>query len=106
MLRMVYPQAYHITFSVYLARPPGSPKPHVDRDHNEYGRPLAPTNEGREEWARENASDSSVQLTIEQRKLVEQAIGDLAERYEWIIYAMAAMRDHVHIVIGAPRDGE
>src|SRR5436853_3244785 len=33
---MLYPQAYHITFGVYLARPPGSPKPHVDHDHNEY----------------------------------------------------------------------
>ncbi|HSV15731.1 MAG TPA: transposase [Tepidisphaeraceae bacterium] len=103
---MVYPQAYHITFSVYLARPPGSPKPHVDRDHNDYGKPLAPTNEGREQWPRENASESPIELTIEQRRLVEEAIRDLAARYRWLIHAIAVMRDHVHVVISAARDGE
>jgi REP element-mobilizing transposase RayT len=103
---MVFPQAYHITFGVYLARPPGSQKPHVDHDHNEYGEPLAPTNQGREDWAREHATDEPVELTIEQRIVVEEAIRDLAKRYGWIIHAIAVQRDHVHVVISAARKGD
>jgi REP element-mobilizing transposase RayT len=103
---MVFPQAYHITFAVYLSRPPGSPKPHVDRDHNEYGAPLAPTDPEKEQSARDRAREDPVELTIEQRRLVERAIRDLADRYGWTIHAIAVMRDHVHVVITAPREGE
>jgi REP element-mobilizing transposase RayT len=103
---MIFPQAYHITFGVYMARPPGSSKPHVDRDHNTYGGPLAPTDPEREKQAREDAKESPVKLTLEQRKCVEAAIVDLAKRYSWIIYAISANWNHVHIVIAAPREGD
>ncbi len=103
---MLFPPAYHITFGVYLGRPPGSDKPHVDKDHNQYGKPLAPTNPDREKWARENAREEPVKLTLEQRKCVEAAIIDVAARYGWIIYAICANFDHVHVVIGAPRPGD
>ncbi len=103
---MVFPQAYHITFGTYLGRPPGSPKPHVDRDHNQYGEPLAPTDPAKEQWARENAREDPVKLTIEQRRVVEAAIRDVAQRYGWTIHAIAVQSDHTHVVIGAPREGE
>ena len=103
---MVFPPAYHITFGVYLGRLPGSSKPHVDKDHNQYGEPLAPINPEREKWATENAREQPVKLTLEQRKCVEAAIVDLAVRYGWIIYAICANFDHVHVVIGAPRPGD
>ncbi len=102
---MVFPQAYHITFGVYLARLPGSSRPHVDRDHNTYGGPLAPTDPDREKWARENAKESQVELTLEQRKCVEAEIQNLADRYQWTVHTMAANRDHVHVVTGTPREG-
>jgi REP element-mobilizing transposase RayT len=88
-----------------MARPPGSRKPHVDRDHNQYGAPLAPADPQKERLARHRAREEPVQLTIEQRRLVERAIRDLAERYDWNIRAIAPMRDHVHVVISAPREG-
>jgi REP element-mobilizing transposase RayT len=103
---MVYPQAYHITFGVYLARPPGSAKPHVDRDHNEYQGPLAPTDSEREAGSRENAGDTEVSLNLEQRKVVEAAIREVAKRYGWIIHAIAIQNDHAHVVISAPRAGD
>lgn len=102
---VIYPQAYHITFGVYMSRPPGSSKPHVDRDHNTYGEPLAPADPELEAWAREHAKFEPVELTLEQRKLIEEAIRDLAQRYDWTIHAMAPQKDHVHAVISAARDG-
>jgi REP element-mobilizing transposase RayT len=89
-----------------MARPPGTNKPHVDRDHNQYRAPLAPTNPLLEQWSRERAKGDPIVLNLEQRKLVEAAIRDLANRYRWLVHAIAPMRDHVHVVIGAPREGE
>jgi len=88
-----------------MARPPVGNKPHVDRDHNQYRTPLAPTEPLLENWVRQHARQDTVVLTIEQRKLVEEAIGDLAQRYRWSIHAIAPMRDHVHVVVGAAREG-
>ena len=45
-------------------------------------------------------------MTVEQRKLTTAAIRDLADRYQWTLHAIAAMSDHVHVVIGAAREGE
>jgi hypothetical protein len=101
---VVYPQGFHITFGVYMARPPGSAKPHVDRDRNEYGDPLAPTNPARERWAREHAAFEPVRLDLEQRRLAEQAITELAGRCGWRIHAVAVQADHAHVVVSAARD--
>ena len=102
---MVFPQGYHVTFGTYGARLHGSSKPHVDRDHNEYGQPLAPTDPAREEKARDRMKFDPVSLTLEQRTLVESAITDLCSRYDWPLHAMAAQSDHVHVVLSAPREG-
>lgn len=45
-------------------------------------------------------------LTVAQRTLVEEAIHELAKRYEWPIHAIAAQSDHVHVVLTACREGE
>ena len=101
-----YPQAYHITFGTFLARPPGSERPHVDRHHNGYRQSLAPADPAREQRSREIAAGKAIRLTVEQRKTTEEAIRDLAGRDGWRIYAIAPMTDHVHVVLGAPRAGE
>lgn len=103
---MLFPQGYHITFGAYGDRLPGTPKPHVDLDHNKYGEPLAPKNPVREHDCRERMSWDPVSLTLEQRKLVESAISDLCARYSWPIHAMAAQSDHVHVVLTANREGK
>ena len=101
---MQYPHAFHVTFGTYMSRPPGSARPHIDKDHNQYGEPFAPTDPEKERWARENAREEPVSLRLEQRKRAEEAIADLAKRYVWIIYAICANFDHVHLVIFAERE--
>jgi len=78
----------------------------VDRDHNQYGEPFAPTDPEREEASRDRMKHEAIFLTVAQRKLVEEAIRELAARYNWTIHAIAAQSDHVHVVITANREGE
>jgi REP element-mobilizing transposase RayT len=103
---MLFPIAFHITWGTHGARLHGSPKPHVDRDHNEHGGPLAPTDPERERQSRERMASKPVKLTLEQRKLVEQAIRDVAARYGRVIHSVSVQSDHVHVVITAAREGE
>jgi REP element-mobilizing transposase RayT len=102
---MRYPHAFHITFGTYLSRPPGSAKPHVDRHHNRFGEPLAPTDPAREHFARAIARSAPVWLSVDQRSTVEEGIRDVAVRYGWRIDALAVNSDHVHAVIAAEREG-
>ena len=103
---MVFPQGFHITFGVYMARPPGSSRPHVDRNQNEYQDALAPPNPELERWAREHAGFEAVELNWEQRRLVEGAIIELAARFRWRIHVIAVQSDHAHVVLSAARDPE
>jgi REP element-mobilizing transposase RayT len=97
---------FHISWGTHGARLHGSSKPYVDRDHNEPGTPFAPTDPYREDEARVRMKGEPVSLSPAQRKLVEQAIRDVAERYRWGIHAIAVQSDHVHVVLTAPREGE
>jgi hypothetical protein len=56
--------AFHITWGTHGARLHGSAKPHVDRDHNEYCQPFAPTDPQREREAHERMTGSVVHLTF------------------------------------------
>jgi hypothetical protein len=102
---VVYPQGYHITFGTYGTRLHGSSKPHVDREHNQYGAPLAPTDPDREEASRARMRQDPVALAPEQRRCVEESIRELARRYQWSIHALASQSDHTHVVITANREG-
>ena len=101
-----YPMAFHITWGTKGARLHGSSKPHVDRDHNEYGTSFAPTDPHREDESRARMNGDPVSLSPEQRAVVEQAIRDVAGCYEWTIHAIAVQSNHVHVVITAFREGE
>jgi REP element-mobilizing transposase RayT len=103
---MLYPRAYHITWGTYGARLHGSDRPHVDRDHNEYGTPFAPADLEKEESARHRMTQSPVTLSPQQRKEVEQAIRDFAARFGFTIHAIAIQTDHSHVVITADRVGD
>ena len=102
----LYPMAFHLTWGTKGTRLHGSRKPHVDRDHNEYRGPLAPTDPEREQDSRDRMQGDPVYLTVEQRKLIVEAIRDVARRYGWTIHSIAVQSDHVHVVITACRDGE
>jgi REP element-mobilizing transposase RayT len=103
---MLYPMGYHITWGTYGVRLHGSRKPHVDREHNEYGAPLAPTDPEREAEAKARLRSDPVRLTIEQREIVEHAVREVARKYDWTIHAIAPRSDHVHVVLTACREGE
>jgi REP element-mobilizing transposase RayT len=96
---------YHITWSTYGTRLPGSDKPYVDRWHNEYNEPLPKPDSKREDAARDRMEEDPVWLTLEQGKVVEEAVRDVARRYDWTIHAMASQSDHTHVVITACRKG-
>ncbi len=103
---MLYPMGYHITWGTHGTRLHGSSKPHVDRDHNNYGEPFALSDPMREEASRRRMKGEPVYLTFAQRHLVEESIRELAQRYDWTIHAIAAQSDHVHVVLTAFREGE
>jgi REP element-mobilizing transposase RayT len=102
---MNFPMAFHITWGTYGPRLHGSSKPHVDRDHNEYGTPFAPTDPEREHDARERMRINPVSLDLAQRKIVEAAIHEVADRYAWTVHAIAIQSNHEHVVITAMREG-
>ena len=103
---MLYPMAYHITWGTYGTRLHGSSRPHVDNDHNEYGTSFPPADPAREQDARDRMKGDPIYLTLEQRKLVEEAIHEVAKKYDWPIHAIASQRDHTHVVLTAIREGE
>jgi REP element-mobilizing transposase RayT len=99
------PLACHLTWGTHGARLHGSDRPHVDKEHNEFGAPFPEADRQREDAARARMVGEPVSLTIEQRREVEAAIHDLAQRYDWLIHATAIQADHGHVVITAPRVG-
>jgi REP element-mobilizing transposase RayT len=103
---MRFPLGYHITWGTHGGRLHGSARPYVDRDHNEYGAPFPPTDPQRENAARDRMREAPVTLSPEERLAVEQFIRELAQRYNWVIHAIAVQSDHVHVVVSAPREGE
>jgi hypothetical protein len=103
---MRYPRGYHITFGTHGTRLHGSSKPFVDRGHNKYGEPLPEPDPAREDAARDRMKGKPVYLNPEQRKVIEEAIENLARRYRWRLHAKAAQSTHVHAVVTAPREGE
>ena len=102
----LYPMGYHITWGTYGTRLTGGDRAYVDRWHNQYGAPLPETDHAREDAARNRMGEDPVYLTFEQRKEVERAIREVADRYGWPIHEIAPQSDHTHIVITANRDGE
>lgn len=102
---MHFPLAYHVTWGTHGARLHGSDKPHVDRDQEQYGEPFAPTDPEREDAARRRMNGAPVPLNLEQRKEVERAMQEVADRYGRAFHAKAVQSDHAHVVITAPRDG-
>ncbi len=103
---MRYPMGFHITWGTKGTRLHGSQKPHVDREHNEYGTPFAPTDPKREEESRHRMNGDPVYLRIKERRLVEKTLRDVAKRYGWTIHSLAVQSDHAHVVITACRVGK
>lgn len=92
--------AYHITWTTYGTWLPGDARGWVQL--GEWG--VKPPDPERERDAREHMAESAVVLTKEQRALVEQTIRDHCRIRGWLLHAVNARSDHVHVVVTADRD--
>jgi REP element-mobilizing transposase RayT len=101
-----FPLAYHITFGTYGRRLHGDSRGTVDRSRNNHGDPIIGSDPSR--WEREETllRFEPVDLSVTQRQLIELVLPQICERGGWIYHVGAAKPDHIHVLLGAKRDGE
>src|SRR6266851_1810561 len=92
--------AYHITWTTYATWLHGDERGWVR--WGESG--VKPADPEREREARERMAESAVLLTDEQRAIVEQTIRDHCRIRGWVLHAVNARTNHVHVVVTADRD--
>ena len=63
-------------------------------------------NPEREHQARALMAESEVRLTSAQRVIIEETIRDHCRRRGWVLHAVNARSNHVHVVVTAERDPE
>lgn len=91
--------AYHITWTTYGTWLPGDARGWVK--WGEAG--VKPPDPERERRARAALVETAVVLTAEQRALVEQTIRDHCRVRGWLLHAVNARTNHVHVVVTADR---
>lgn len=92
--------AYHITWTTYGTWLPGDARGWVKQ--GELGVQLPDPD--RERDARGPMVESAVVLTYEQRDLIEQTIRDHCRIRGWVLHAVNARTNHIHVVVTADRD--
>lgn len=92
--------AYHITWTTYGTRLPGDARGWVK--WGEVG--IKEPDPKLEERARERMAEPAVILNQEQRALVEQTVRDHCRIRGWMLHAVRARTNHVHVVVTADRD--
>ena len=92
--------AYHITWTTYGTWLPGDVRGWVQ--WGEWG--VKPPDAGKERDARERMVESVVVLTEEQRAVVEHTIRDHCRIRGWMLHALNARSNHIHVVVTADRD--
>jgi len=58
----------------------------------------------REQFARKAMAESEVLLSPAQRELIEQTVRDHCGIRRWLLHAVQARSNHVHVVVTADRD--
>lgn len=92
--------AYHITWTTYGTWLPGDARGWV-----RWGEPgIKPPDPRREGDARNRMAEPAVLLSEEQRALVEKTIRDHCGIRGWLLHAVNARSNHVHVVVTAERD--
>jgi REP element-mobilizing transposase RayT len=94
--------AYFITWTTYGTWLPGDARGWIKS--REWG--TKPPDPELENQARAQMAEPAVVLTPDQRKLVEQTISDHCRIRRWILHAVNARTNHVHVVVTADRDAE
>jgi REP element-mobilizing transposase RayT len=92
--------AYHLTWTTYGTWLPGDARGWIKSGAWGVQRP----DPKREQDARERMVDSAVVLTPDQRALVEETIRDHCRIRCWLLHAVSARTNHIHVVVTADRD--
>jgi hypothetical protein len=87
--------AYHITWTTYGTWLPGDARAWVQ--WGEWG--IKPPDPERECAARQRRAESAVVLSEDRRALVEQTIRDHCRVRGWLLHAVNARTNHVHVVV-------
>src|SRR5687768_7467026 len=94
--------AYHLTWTTYGTWLPGDKRGWIKS--GVVG--IQPPNPKREEAASALMVEAAVQLTRQQRNIVEQTIREHCEIRKWRLHAVNARSNHVHVVVTADRDAD
>jgi len=101
------PIAYFLTFRTYGSWLHGEEKGSVDRKlHNIPGTPFLQPNEALVSNERNSCKQSPVIFNWRQRKLIEQTIGEVCEHNKWLLHAVNARMEHIHVVVTAIKPPE
>ncbi len=102
-----FPLAYLITFRTYGTWLHGDERHSVDRhDKNIYGTPKISPNENLDEMMKDNLKGDAVELTSDQRRIIESAIKDLCDERSYHLQAINVRSNHVHVVVSVAKKPE
>ena len=93
------PLAYFITFRCYGTWLHGDERGSVDRFHNIYDTPYLEPNHKLNKFIAETLKNNSVELDIQRRNTVENAIRETCRKRNWILLAINVRTNHIHVVV-------
>jgi REP element-mobilizing transposase RayT len=100
------PMAYFLTFNTYGSWFHGDENGSVNRQCNIPGTPLLRPNKKLENYELSECKHAPVQFNWQQRKLIEKIIRDVCDHNKWILHAVNARTEHVHVVVTALKSPE
>jgi len=90
---------WHITFDTYGRCLHGGERPTVDKGHNQPGQAFLSVDPVRVQTARRLMRFTPVRFSLEQRRLIQEALPEISVRGGWGLRACAAGDDHVHVLL-------
>lgn len=93
------PLAYFLTWTCYGTWLHGDERGSVDRDHNQLGTPLLPSDPHRQTLAIKRMTCAPVTLLPEARSLVTATIESHCSIRRWGLLALNVRTNHVHVVV-------
>jgi REP element-mobilizing transposase RayT len=93
------PVTYFITWNTYGTWLPGDPRGWRKRKAGQQ-----PPQPSLEAWCRDRMTEDAVVLTRDQRRKVEEVCRRHAQLRGWMLHAVSARSNHVHLVVTADAD--
>jgi REP element-mobilizing transposase RayT len=93
------PLGYLITFRCYGTWLHGDERGSIDRFHNRYKSPYLPPSDSRRDRNQRKLKSAPHLLNAEQRLSVDSAIREVCVHRHWLLHALNARTNHVHVVV-------